>query len=711
MQSCGEAVIFFSPGEDFLKQADTKVTGPVALRATVFGEFRIMTAQGEALWLGSRRAGLLLAILCLEEGRTMGREALARLLWADRFAPQARASLRQCLLELRRTLSEHGIDALRVSRSEVALDPDCFACDLDDLEAALASGDTGSAIRQLLAIGSRPLLVGVALNHEFDEWLVTRRESIDGRLRAALSEAIRAAEKSTGERLIEAARSRFPAYRTFNRVAQQASIAVLPFEQLDTTGSNFFLAEGIVDELSSRLASIQGVALAGRTSVAAVAGKGATLVEMAQALQVSHLIEGQVRRGPEVIDVRIALVDGTTGIEVWSDRMSGQLEEFFGSRKVIGSNVIAGICRALGITPSPAPFRRMTGNREAYALYLQARAMIQQIGVEGAFGRGIAFLEQALAIDPEFAECWTALANAHIMTAAITPSLERVGQSAQAARCAERAIALDPGQGHAFSILGIHEWTRFNPARALEMAFEAYARDPNDADVCSRLGSCLLYLGKAREALPYVEAAVDRDPVYGRNYTMLTSAYLSLGEIDKALVSARRMADLGVPAIWLALAQFVAGDHEAAMRTHYDSRSYLGSTFMRPPGVAPMDDAARDRYFDFAARGIYSGKEADRMAYCQMLDGLHMTMPDPYDSTIAFPAIAMGHRDLVVKIYSECIHPANMMLLSSLWIDIDPINRTIRDPRFMDFAQGIGMVEAWERFGWPDLLPADPRTA
>ena len=86
-------------------------------------------------------------------------------------------------------------------------------------------------------------------------------------------------------------------------------------------------------------------------------------------------------------------------------------------------------------------------------------------------------------------------------------------------------------------------------------------------------------------------------------------------------------------------------------------------------------------------------------------------MPDPYDSTIIFPAIFMGHSDLVMKIYSECIHPANMFGLMSLWIDIDPINRTIRRPGFIEFADAIGMVEAWNRFGWPDLIPADPRSA
>jgi TolB-like protein len=694
-----------------LNQPNIKVMSQALMKAYVFGEFRIGTLEGNTIPISNRRANLLLAVLCLEPDHKIDRETLAKLLWPDRFASHAKASLRQCLLDLKRLLWENGIDCLSVSRKEVAFTHGRVACHLFDLEASLLSDNPEQAVETLLEIGNQALLQGPPFNPEFDEWLTTRRAHVDARLRAGISQALRKSSRTTGERLLEAAHARFPSYRTFNRVAHHASIAVLPFRQIDTVGGNFFLADGIVDELSTRLAGINGIALTGRTSVAAVFDKGETLPQIASDLGVTYLIEGEVKRDEQSISVRIALISGRSGTEVWSDRLEGSIEDFFESRKVIGTNIIAAICRALGLPVSPAPSREMTRDREAYALYLQARAMIQKIGVDGAFSTGIAFLEQALAIDPEFAECWTALANAHIMTAAITPSLDRIAQSAEAARCADLAIALDPGQGHAFSILGIHEWTRFNPARALEMAFEAYGRDPNDADVCSRLGSCLLYLGKAREALPYVEAAVDRDPVYGRNYAMLTSAYLSLGEIDKALAAGQRMADLGTPAIWLALAQFVAGDHKAAVQTHYDTRTYLGSTFMRPPGVPPMDDDARDSYFAFAARGIYSGNDADRTAYCQMLGGLHATMPDPYDSTIAFPAIWMGHSDLAMKIYSERIHPANMFGLMSLWIDIDPVNRTIRDPRFIDFAERIGMVEAWERFGWPDLIPVDPRTA
>lgn len=664
--------------------------------------------------LNNRRAVLTLAILLLQPDNSIDRDALTRLLWHDRFPAQAKASLRQCLLDLRKYLGSLNIDALRVDRSTVTLQTDTLASDLNDLEHALGSANHDEAAERLLAIGNLQLLEGVSLNPAFDAWLAARREHVDTRIKSALVDALKTADAPDQERLMEGSKARFPMLKATAPARAQTIIAVLPFDEEDDLPDGKYLADGVIDELSSRLSSVAGIALVGRTSVsavAAVANGSGTLPQMADALGATHLIEGRVHRREDKVAVRIALIEGASGTELWSDQITRSVTEFFEGRQVIGSNVIASIGKALGLSITPAPTRRMTTNREAYALYLQGSSLRRKIGIEGALERGIELLENALRIDPDFAECWTALADAHIMTAATTPSLKRTEQSAQGAACAERAIALDPGQGHAFCVIGVHEWTKFNPARALELALEAYARDPNSSDVASRLGSCLLYLGKTKEALPYIEEAVDRDPIYWRNLVMLTTAYIGLGELEKAHAIGQRTVDMGAPGIFLAIAQLAMGDREAAMKSHYDSRFYLDTIFMRPPGVAPMDEAARDGYFRLASRGIYSGEEADHAAYSQLLHGLHATMQDPYDSSIVFPAIWMGHADLAMKIYSQCIHPANMFGLMTLWIDIDPINRTIRHPDFMAFAQKIGMVEAWNRFGWPDLIPSDPRLA
>ena len=175
----------------------TRVATPVTLHVDIFGEFRFETSLGEPIALANRRASIVMAILCLEPDRRFDREALAHLLWPDRFTPQAKASLRQCLHDLKRKLWEHGVDCLLVSRSEVALAPKSIRTDLMTLEAALSSAEPESAIDQLLAIGNRPLVQGPTLNPEFDEWITTRREHVDARLRAALSEAIRTSPSAT----------------------------------------------------------------------------------------------------------------------------------------------------------------------------------------------------------------------------------------------------------------------------------------------------------------------------------------------------------------------------------------------------------------------------------------------------------------------------------------------------------------------------------
>lgn len=680
--------------------------------ARIFGEFRLETAAGAPLLRSNRRGALLIALLCLQPDRSLDRETLCRLLWPDRFHAQAKASLRQCLLDLRQQFESEGCDkVLTVTRSTVALDRQYLHSDLAALEDALAQGMGDRAAEILETIAGLPLMQAVSFNPAYDEWLALKRQEADARLRQGIARLVAdlraAGEPEASARLTAAAQARYPTTRGLADIA----LAVLPFDQIDQVGGDFFLAEGVTDELVSRLGKLEGIMLAGRTSVLAVTARGQTLTEMAASLRVSHLVEGEVRRTANGITVRIALIEGTTGTEIWADRIEGSIDDFFESRKLIGNNVIAAIGRVLGLTLSPAPLRRMTANRAAYALYLQGRSLFRRSLTDGAAAKSVELLEEALALDPEFAECWTALADAHIHSAVYTPCLDRVERSRTAAECARRAVALDPGQGHALAIQGIHEWTRLNPAGALDLAFEAYAREPRNADVALRLGSFLLYIGRTRAALPFIEAGVEQDPAYGRNYAMLATAHFNLGEIEPALAAGQRMVDLGMPGMWLAAVQAAIGEHERAAATYYASRMLMNTVILPPAGTEPMSDAVRDAYWGIAAKGICSGDAGARAAYCAMLDGLHQTMPDPHDPSIAFPAIWMGHADLVMKLYRACIHPANMFGLMSLWADVEPIRQIRLHPGFMDFAEGVGLVEAWNRHGWPDLIPADPRGA
>lgn len=688
-------------------------TGPVEtpLAVSMFGDFGLLDDQGAEVRISNQRGRMVLALLCLAPGESIKREQISKLLWPGRFPQQARASLRQCLHELNRQLQPCGSDILQLSHARVAINPSRIWTDLQALEAALTNGDAPTATRLLTETASDELLSNLGTGEPLESWLAARRLQIESRLKilvARLSATLSAAGNlRAAEDLMNAWRVR----ENPSRRQKRNGIAVLPFKQHDQVGGEFFLAEGVVDELSAHLGNIPDIAVVGRTSVNALTGLGLTLPELAAKLNVSHLIEGMVRRTSTGVYITIQLIEGATGREIWSGRLEGTVEVFLDARQMFSRQIVANLCKALGVDVTSSVQRRMTSNREAYALYLQGRSLVQRSMSEGAAAKAIELLEQSLALDPEFAECWTALAEAHIHTAVYTPCLERVARSEQAAICAQRGLELDPGQGQALAILGIHQWTRFNPAGALECALEAFQLEPNNADVTVRLGSFLLYLGRTREALPYIEAAIEQDPVYGRNYGMLCIAHLNLGNHEAALAAGRRMVDLGMPGMHLATVEAVSGNHAGGVETYYRSRLLMGSVIIPPPGAAVMSEEARDFYWTTAARGVCSGEVEARATYCQMLDMLHAAMADPYDPSIAWPAIWMGHADLAMKLYRERIHPANMPGLMSLWTDAEPIRQIRLHPDFMSFAEDIGMVAAWEKFGWPDLMPTDPRWA
>ncbi|GLQ21956.1 tetratricopeptide repeat protein [Algimonas porphyrae] len=680
------------------------------LRVSLFGGFKIFQPDGRVLELSNRRGRAILALLCLAPGEPISRDQLARLLWPRRFRKQALASLRQCLYELTRELSPVASDLLDVSHSQVRINPDWVHSDLTGLLATLSDGDAPAIIDALNSVSGETLLSDLTFNDELKVWIEARRLQINGRLRILVNSRLSAfADVGDNTSATEIVR----AWSGFDRATQnqpKAILAVLPFEQYDDQIEDFFLADGAVDELCSRLNDVDGVALVGRTSINAVSEQGLTLPEMTQRLNVSHIVEGSVRRRQNIVTLDIRLVDGSGGYEVWSDRIEGTVDDVVGSRQVIGANVIAGLCKALGVTAGSKPARRMTASRKAYALYLQGRSLTQKPMIENALETAIDVLEQALSIDPDFAECWTALAEAVISTIVHRPSLDKVERSALAASHAGRALALNPEQGYALSILSIHEWTRYDPAKALEYALKAYALEPNNSDVTMRLGSCLLYLGRTREALPYIEAAIEQDPAYGRNYAMLSSAFFNLGDFEAAREAGQTVADLGMPTVWCALAQAAMGDHDAAVATYCASRRFLGTAIMPLSQSTPMSEEAKDLYFEMGSKGICSGNPEDREKYCSLLDLLHATLPNPHDHSIALPAVWMGHADLVMKLFREKIHPANAVSFANLWSDTDPVRRIWQHPDFMSFAEDIGMVAAWEAFGWPDLISADPRT-
>ncbi len=565
------------------------VSTDIRLRVTLFGTFRLTLAGGEEVEITGKRARAVLAILCLTPGVAVERALLCELLWHGRFQAQARASLRQTLLGLKKQLAPLQLDFFEITRESVAVNQAMVCSDLAELESVLAGGLQSQASEMLVQIGGKALLGRLDFGKPFEQWLAARRAQVEQRLKhaveAALADLQRCGEEQEHARLLDAWGLRLPA----------AAVSV--------------------DETRTRI-----------------------------------------------------------GILPFQASVPGQ--------------------------------RRTPASKSAFDLYLQGRALTMRAIGDGVLARAVELLEAALAIDPEFADGWTALAEARACMAVYTPCLDRLEQSRRMAECARKAIELDPGQGHARALLGIHRWTENDPVGALDLAHEAYRLEPDNPDVVLRLGSFLLYIGHTREALPYIEAAIDLDPVNGRSFAILCVARLNLGHIDAAIAAGQRMVDLGLPSMWLAVATAASGNHDLAVEQYRQTRLLMNTVIFPPAGTKALSGPALKAYWQVAAKGVCSGGAVHRAVYCTLLDYLHTTLPDGGDTSIVAPAIWMGYAKMVFKTLGTQITPANMYCLMSIWADIEPIRQIRLDREFMPFAERIGMLAAWEKYGWPDLLPA-----
>lgn len=678
------------------------------LHATLFGAFKLTGPDGQEIVVTGKRARALLAILCLEPGVAIERDRVCELLWRGGFRAQARASLRQTLLGLKKQLTPIVPEVFDVTRERVAVNAAAVKSDLAELESALADGPNPRASELLLEIGGRPLFGRLDFGEPFQQWLDVRRAQVEQRLQRAVEDALSQSQERGDDRehtrLLNAWRLRGPVPRA-DKSDRRIRIAVLPFKSFDAADDQGHFAQGLFDELITTLGQSPQLLVAGRGSSLNTRGSERPLPEIARALHVSHLVQGSVQCHGDELRVHVSLVDGTSGFQCWSQGYRGNTGNLFGLQEDIARTVSRELARALDREIGLPGARRTTPDKAAYELYLQGRALTARAIGDGVLAKAVELLEASLAIDPEFAACWTALAEAHVYTVVYTPCLDRLEQSARMAECAARAIELDPVQGHARAMLGIHRWTRNDPVGALDLAHEAYRLEPDNPDVALRLGSFLLYIGRTREALPYIEAAIDQDPVNGRNFAMLCVAQLNIGNLDAAINAGQRMVDLGLPSMWLAVATAASGDRKRAVEQYWQTRLLMNAVIFPPAGTRPLSGPALDTYWRLAARGVCSGSAVHRKVYCAMLDYLHATLPDPCDTSIVAPAIWMGYARMVFKTLGTQITPANMYCLMSLWADIEPIRQIRLHPEFLEFAARIGLVAAWEKYGWPDLLP------
>jgi TolB-like protein/Flp pilus assembly protein TadD len=301
----------------------------------------------------------------------------------------------------------------------------------------------------------------------------------------------------------------------------EKSIAVLPFQNLSDDKENAYFADGVQDEILTTLAKVADLKVISRTSVMQYRDNSARkLPEIAQALQVAHVLEGSVQRVGNRIRVTAQLIDARNDRHLWAERYDRELADVFAIQSEIAQKITQQLRAVLSPTEKAALQAKPTADIAAYELYLRAKE-IERGGrsTRETLSQQIALLDQAVAQDPAFVSALCLLARAHLelywSNYDHTPARLELGKSAL-----EAAARLQPDSGEVHLTRGIlHYWGARDYGRALTELAIARRVLPNNADIVYFSGAIARRQGRWEESTRYLEAAVALDP---RNATTLT---------------------------------------------------------------------------------------------------------------------------------------------------------------------------------------------
>ena len=312
-------------------------------------------------------------------------------------------------------------------------------------------------------------------------------------------------------------RERVPSVPVIEVSADPPMIVVLPFENLGSSEDEFF-ADGMTEEITSRLAAISGLGIISRTSAMQYKRERPALKQIGEELGVDYVLEGTVRwekptGGPSRVRVTPQLVRVSDDVHLWSERYDRTLEEIFAVQSAIAEEVIERVGVELLTGERTAIGAHPTENLEAYEAYLRGvNRLLDPEWSETSFRMAAQMFDRGVRLDPGFALAHArfSLASAVLYWEKWDGSEERLAMAKQAA---ERALELAPDLPQAHLAMGCyHYYGQRDYDRALEAFREAHSGLPNDTEILRYISGVLRRQGRFEEATSNLEKAARLDP-------------------------------------------------------------------------------------------------------------------------------------------------------------------------------------------------------
>src|SRR4051812_45074385 len=224
--------------------------------------------------------------------------------------------------------------------------------------------------------------------------------------------------------------------------APAKSIAVLPFDNLSEDKANAYFAEGVQDEILTRLAKVADLKVISRTSTQRFKSAPENLPQIAKQLGVMHILEGSVQKANDQVRVNVQLINAMTDAHLWADTYDRKLIDIFSVESEIAKAIADTLQARLTGAEKQMMAAQTTNDTAAYELYHKGRSLWEKRSGDN-IPKAIAFYQEAIAQDPNYALAYTGLASAYIL-APFYAGADRLEAGAKAKEAAVKALQLDP---------------------------------------------------------------------------------------------------------------------------------------------------------------------------------------------------------------------------------------------------------------------------
>jgi serine/threonine-protein kinase len=450
------------------------------------------------------------------------------------------------------------------------------------------------------------------------------------------------------------------------------SIAVMPFVNVSNDIEQEYFSDGISEEIINMLSQVPGLKVMARTSSFSFKGKNQDAKSIGEQLEVSHILEGSVRRSGNKLRITAQLINIFDGSQMFSEQFDREVADVFDIQDEISEEILDAIKIKLLGEEKENILKKYTNNTDAYEQYLKGRFHVNKMTPDG-FIKAIEFFDKAIAIDESYAAAYSEKAFSYMNLRDFNwlPSEQTVSQAIEAS---EKAFNLDNQSAESHLAIGrIKLHWQWNVRDAMTAFKKAIDLNPNSPQAHVQLAFCLVQLDRFEEASKHADIAKNLDPLSILNLWYINAVYFSVKDLKTGLSIANNMIDLEpnnhLGHNWAALAYFINGQYNEAL-----TESKL---------MAELGFEIDSLYI----KGLISAREGDKTATIEIIEKFKQSsMFHEIGNLYAY----LGDLDNAFLYYNLAVENRKGFIM---WIKYNETPaEVLNDSRFLELKEKMGII-------------------